>query len=480
MQDKNKDAFRNSSQLITHSLLKHVGQIAESCSAKAIFVYVDTLKNRQLHLSEQLQPRIIYVTRTDNNEDIRELAVADSAEVLKVPDIQLSRLGQVKVAMLLAIGRKIVKAGDIVIFLSGMAASGELDTIIAAQVTKEHEILSKSQRNGASSVKAEVIERSIDLATQLGSEGREGTPLGALFVIGNPEQILPLTRQLILNPFQGYPKDQRNILDEQLAETVKELATIDGAFIISGDGLILSAGAYLKTTTSKDIELPRGLGSRHYAAATITASTDAVAIAVSKSTGKVTIFREGRIITEIEKATTREFTTEQVAAEAAIGTVQAEALAYDRFDEIIKDAVVLDIDHKIDFEEFFKIASQHLGERLKKKPENLYNSLIEREKETSTVLGPSLAIPHIIIDGSKSVDILLARCQEGIKFSDNGPAVKIAFVMAGTRDERNFHLRALASIAQIMQNPGFEEQWLAAKNPQALKELVLLSHRQKG
>jgi DNA integrity scanning protein DisA with diadenylate cyclase activity len=110
-----------------------------------------------------------------------------------------------------------------------------------------------------------------------------------------------MSRQLILNPFQGYEEANRNILDPSLKETVKELSTIDGAFILRGDGVIESCGAFLKTTGQKESELPQGLGARHHAAAGITAVTDSIAVTVSESTGTVTVFRGGGLITEIEK-----------------------------------------------------------------------------------------------------------------------------------------------------------------------------------
>jgi len=150
----------------------------------------------------------------------------------------------------------------------------------------------------------EIVERVIDLASELGKEGREGKPVGALFVVGDADRVLPLTRQMILNPFRGYPEEQRNILDESLEQTVKELSGLDGAFIIRGDGLIETCGAYLKTAGQGEFDLPRGLGARHHAAAGITSVTDSIAVTVSESTGTVTIFRAGRIITEIEKPRT--------------------------------------------------------------------------------------------------------------------------------------------------------------------------------
>ena len=99
--------------------------------------------------------------------------------------------------------------------------------------------------------------------------------------------------------------------------------------------------------------------------------------------------------------------------------------------------------------------------------------------ESSTVLTENLAIPHIIIDGEKKFNLLLARCKDGIFFSKEAPKIQIVFVIYGTKDERNFHLQALAAIAQIVQDPNFEKKWLTAKSEEALRDIVLLADRRR-
>jgi mannitol/fructose-specific phosphotransferase system IIA component (Ntr-type) len=112
-------------------------------------------------------------------------------------------------------------------------------------------------------------------------------------------------------------------------------------------------------------------------------------------------------------------------------------------------------------------------------PELLFELLSEREKQGSTVLSAHLAIPHIVIDGQHLFDILIVRCKKGIVFSQAEPNVTAAFVIAGTLDERNFHLHALAAIAQIVQDPAFEKKWLSAKGKEALRDIVLLAKRKR-
>jgi len=290
----------DSTKVITSSLLKHVPGIVESCGATALFVYVDAMEEEALDFDLAVKAEVFCVTRAAPDE--KELRLG-ALQCLRIPNVPLTRMGQVKIAVFLALSRGLIKHGDRVVFLSGLAATKTLDTIIVTEVGREYEIFSSGMdlTPGSSKILPEVIERVVDIASELGSEGREGRAVGAMFVIGDTDRVLPLTRQLVLNPFKGYPPDERNILDYSLEETVKELATLDGAFIVRGDGVVETCGTYIRTTSQPDYELPRGLGARHHAAAAITAVTDSIAVTVSESTGSITIFRGGRIITEIQK-----------------------------------------------------------------------------------------------------------------------------------------------------------------------------------
>jgi DNA integrity scanning protein DisA with diadenylate cyclase activity len=103
------------------------------------------------------------------------------------------------------------------------------------------------------------------------------------------------SQQLVVNPFGGYKEEDRNVLDPGLQATIKEFSKIDGACLIRGDGVLLSCGAYIKAGTEGDAA-EQGYGARHAAAAGISAVTDALAIAVSESTRRISVFRQGRRI----------------------------------------------------------------------------------------------------------------------------------------------------------------------------------------
>jgi len=298
--DDSPEGRKVAAQVITNALLQHLPSIAEACGATALFIYVDAMNDEAVCLDLSVKAKVFCVTKAPADETETRLG---GIKCLRVPNVPLTRIGQVKIAVFLALSRGLIQHGDRVVFLSGLAAARTLDTIIVAEVGREYEIFASGMEvsEGPPRILPEVIERVVDIASELGSEGREGRAVGALFVVGDTDHVLPLTRQLVLNPFKGYPPDERNILDYSLEETVKELATLDGAFIIRGDGVMETCGTYLRTASHEEFELPRGLGARHHAAAAVTAVTDAIAVTVSESTGSITIFRRGRIITEIQK-----------------------------------------------------------------------------------------------------------------------------------------------------------------------------------
>jgi diadenylate cyclase len=145
--------------------------------------------------------------------------------------------------------------------------------------------------------KAEVLNGVIQLAVEIAREGREGRKIGTLFVISDTKQVLKRSRPLILDPLYGHPDEKKKVCDPDMRETVKELAQLDGAFVVSGDGVVVSAARYINAS-SRRIELPLGLGSRHVAAASISRDTQAIAVVVSESS-VVRIFNMGKLVTEI-------------------------------------------------------------------------------------------------------------------------------------------------------------------------------------
>ncbi len=142
-----------------------------------------------------------------------------------------------------------------------------------------------------------VLATVVDLAIEIAREGREGRRIGTMFTVGAHEAVLRRSRCLILDPLANHPAELRSVHRTDARETIKELAQLDGGFVISADGIALSACRYLEASL-EGIEPQLGLGTRHIAAASITRATAAVAVVVSESS-VVRLYRDGRLITEI-------------------------------------------------------------------------------------------------------------------------------------------------------------------------------------
>ncbi len=179
----------------------------------------------------------------------------------------------------------------------------------------------------------------------------------------------------------------------------------------------------------------------------------------------------------IERLTNKDLTKNLLESELKEIIRERDDIIRDRFDHIIENCRIIDQDTDLPISELLRIVAEQIAPQLNMDGNDLRRQLLERELDSSTAITPQLAIPHLIIPGEKVFDILLVRNRQGIHFSDNAPKVEAVFFLFGSKDERNFHLKALSSIAQIVQEPGFIERWRKAKNAQALRDAILLGKR---
>lgn len=163
--------------------------------------------------------------------------------------------------------------------------------------------------------------------------------------------------------------------------------------------------------------------------------------------------------------------------------IEREEIEEDRFDTLIRDAPVLDLEKTVTRAELFSRIGEIAGPRWNLEPERMAEKLEARESEASTLLYPGVAVPHavphVILEGNHRFDIILVRDKYGIKWNPQGEVVYTAFILIGTKDERNFHLRCLMWIAQILQDSQFHLQWHRASSPSELRTVVLLAKRRR-
>jgi diadenylate cyclase len=276
---------------INRLMIREAERVARGADCAAIMVFGDTFVGGIQPGPWFPKSKIILVTR--NHVDPDDALAGVGTDVIQVRSFSSQRLAQLRSAMFVALSRGLISFNDRVCCVGGIAGSNQFDTAVIVDVEREFQTLLGGHADLLpADVKPEVLERVLAIATELGVEGREGKPVGCLFVLGDATRVAVLAKPLVLNPFFGYKEEDRNILNPFMDETVKEFSSIDGAFVIRGDGVVESAGTLLQAQDGDHI-LPSGLGSRHAAAAAISVATDAISIVVSSSSGQVTLFRRG-------------------------------------------------------------------------------------------------------------------------------------------------------------------------------------------
>jgi diadenylate cyclase len=285
---------------VNRLMIREADKVARGAGCRAIMVFGDTFVGGIEPGVWFPKTKTILVTR--NHVELDDESDADrSVEVIQVRSFSNQRMAQLRSAVFVALSRGVISFNDRLCCVGGLAGSNQFDTVVILDVEREfHTLLGGHADLLPEDVKPEVLERVLGIAMELGVEGREGKPVGCLFVLGDSARVERLVKPLVLNPFYGYKDEDRNILNPFMDETVKEFSSIDGAFVIRGDGVVASAGSLLQAADS-DHALPSGLGSRHAAAAAVSVATDCISIVVSSSTGQVTLFRRGVMLPLTER-----------------------------------------------------------------------------------------------------------------------------------------------------------------------------------
>jgi mannitol/fructose-specific phosphotransferase system IIA component (Ntr-type) len=279
-------------------VMSHALDLAAEVGAEAILLHADALDNFDPLRSLKSEVTLLLVT---HRRELSSVQLSVPHKIVHLPFSGLNRANQVDLALLLCLAQGFLRKESRIVSLFGAPGSGILDSLMVIDLSRElPTFLPDYPADLLGDVAPEVLERVLQISTSISREGREGKAIGTTFVIGDYERVRSMSRQLVINPFKGYENQEKSILDPSLEETIKEFATIDGAFLVSGDGIVQAAGTYLRPEVAVE-DLPSGLGARHAAAAGITAATEALAVVISQSTGRVSLFKAGKSILNLDK-----------------------------------------------------------------------------------------------------------------------------------------------------------------------------------
>ncbi len=275
-------------------ILRIAEKLTLAAHCNAILLFSDTLSSGLDALEEMPTVRTIVVSSTPAK---RAAEGKNNPTTIEIRSYSRQRLAQMRSAILIGVSSGIFKLSDRLCCVAGVAGSNQFDTIMVAEIEKELQgAITREHNLLPPDVKIEVFERLLAIATDLSIEGREGKPVGTLFVVGDTAKVNTMIKPLVLNPFYGYKDEDRNILNPFMDETIKEFSVIDGSFIIRGNGVIESAGSLIHAPAEFYRDMPGGFGTRHAAASAISLACDCLAIAISASTGQVTLFRRGAMV----------------------------------------------------------------------------------------------------------------------------------------------------------------------------------------
>jgi diadenylate cyclase len=243
-------------------------------------------------------------------DDVKVLVAADSPRLLaaireaglaavEVEPTEAPVIERITLALIEAVANDQLAAGARVVVVHSGFEPDALDSMTVIRLGDHLERLSaRDLRALETSVPFETLKAVVDVAVEIAREGREGKAVGTLIVVGDVRNVMPRTRVLGFDPFKGYRRKERNLRDPRVREAIKEIAQMDGAFVVARDGTVEAACRIIDAPTT-GLTLPKGLGTRHWAAAAITNVTSAVAVAVSQSTGMVRLFQKGEVILRI-------------------------------------------------------------------------------------------------------------------------------------------------------------------------------------
>lgn len=285
-------------------LIKNALQLARDTASDKVFLFLNSDQSCQTLLDIDIVQNDEIVLVIPKGHELPECIRSKKIAIYTWSGNQ-SRFSRVKYAFMQGVLMQVIEPTSKVVCVLGPYGSDHLDTITIHDLT-----LSWSEEfpfDPRSLMERDFFHTAIavvDIALDIGALGREGKSVGTTFIIGNIDQVLRSSHQAVFNPFRGYPEEVRSITSPEVVESIKELAQLDGAFIVSEKGIVEAAGRHLDAVSTVTRQL-KGLGSRHRAAASITMHCEAIAIVVSESTGRVTIFDKGSVIATLEPVISR-------------------------------------------------------------------------------------------------------------------------------------------------------------------------------
>jgi diadenylate cyclase len=287
----------------TIALLKAARHLAEALPADAVLLYTETNLDWDAVHDYLGGTRLLVAAEDPGLTD--ELQAVPELTVLEIDPGPTPTRERMSLALLEAVrSDKLQQSADVVALYNGIEASDnkpeQMDSMSVIHLGEHLDRLSaKDLRKLDTQVPLETLRAVVRLALEIGREGREGQPVGTMFVVGDTRKVLTMSRPMNFNPFRGYSHAERDVRNRHVREQIKDIAKLEGAIVIRRDGVAVAACMRIEAPAT-GLTVSMGLGTRHAAAAAISNCTKAIAVAVSQSSGTVRLFQNGAMVLHIE------------------------------------------------------------------------------------------------------------------------------------------------------------------------------------
>lgn len=280
-------------------MLETAGMLVTQTGAEALLVLLDGPTDWD-KLRQSIPAAVEQVIVAADLEEDLEGAAARGLMPLPLNKEKSPLLERLQNALLESVADGFLKAnGDVIAVYSGFEYQ-KIDSISHIRLDDRlRRLTTRDLQRLESSVPLKSLKTVIDLASQIGREGREGKKVGTIFVVGDTRRVMQHCKDSGFDPLRGYKREMRSLFDAKVREDIKEIAQMDGAFIVSPEGVIEKSRQIIEVSHA-DLTLSKGLGARHWAGAAISQITKAVGIVVSQSTGTVRLFQNGDTVLRIE------------------------------------------------------------------------------------------------------------------------------------------------------------------------------------
>jgi diadenylate cyclase len=302
------------SQKLFAGIVRSAVAVAREAEAEAVIIVSDV--SIDWDVVRKLCPPLKIIFASINAALLAEARqIGISAIEIEIADTTVHE--QLSQAVLDSVADELVSQGSAVVALYSAIERDTIDTVSVFQLNERlGRLTARDLKRLETKLPLETLKVVVDLAVEIGQEGREGKPTGTMFVVGDHRKVLEQSKPAGWDAAKGYTRKERSLFDPRVREIIKEVSQMDGAFIVASDGTIESASRIIDTAPV-ELSLSHGLGSRHFAAAAITKNTRAIAVVVSQSSGTVRIFQDGQIVLRIEPFRRPMTWRETASAEAA-------------------------------------------------------------------------------------------------------------------------------------------------------------------